>query len=118
MSTTEHGSVADQTLLDLVGFATISARNLLEESRDYGPIRLLELADRVIEAFASLGMTSDWYGALQTRIKTGGRALTDGVEVFQVLLDDLVAEVVGRRLANAGALSSVEKSAATVEEES
>jgi len=99
MSDTTRNSELERTLLDLVGYAIVSARTLLDETKDYGPIRLLELADRVIEAYASQGVAAGWACDLQSRIRTGGRALTDGVEVLQDLLDGLVAEVVGRRLA-------------------
>jgi hypothetical protein len=83
------------TLLELVGYIIICARNLLDETPDYGPVRLLEVADRLLSSCESLdGLDQPlWARDLQARVKTGGRALTDGPEAFQSFLDDLVASI-------------------------
>lgn len=93
---------AERILLDLIGFAVVSARNLLDETPDYGPIRLLELADRLLRSAAGFGIqTGPWADDLRAQLRSAGRALTDGPETFRTLLDNLVSCVLNHRVRGA-----------------
>ncbi|MFC2105331.1 DUF6092 family protein [Candidatus Bipolaricaulota bacterium] len=99
MNDTTSRTERERSLLELIGFAIISARNLLDETPDYGPIRLLEVADRLIGSCVVLGVDLPaWTADLPARIRAGGRVLAEGPEAFRLLLDELVASVIGQML--------------------
>ena len=99
MSATGFPTEAERTLFELIGYSVVSARNLLEETPDYGPIRLLGLVDRLVDASEVFGIEpSPWFKSIQQDVQAGGRALAEGPESFQTLLDALVSTVVARQL--------------------
>lgn len=59
-------------LEELVGFLIVSARGLMDEPSDYGPMRLLDAAGRMVEALEAQGLT--YYSGneeLLAKIKAG-----------------------------------------------
>jgi len=100
---------AERTLVELIGYSIVSARNLLDETPDYGPIRLLGLVDRLVDASEALGVVpSAWLQGVQAKARSAGRALASGSESFRTFLDELVSMIVAHQTEDQprGSLSS------------
>jgi hypothetical protein len=89
----------DRGLYELLGYLLTSARGLLEEPGEYGPLRLAEAASRLCAMLAGSGSS---YGAaarqLQAGIDAGKFSVLSDPPAFQRTLDQAVRDYT-RRLA-------------------
>ena len=83
----------DRGLYELLGYLLTSARGLLEEPGEYGPLRLAEAASRLCALLAGGGSA---YGAaarqLQTGIDAGKFSVLSDPPAFQRSLDQAVRD--------------------------
>jgi hypothetical protein len=80
-------------LLEVVGFAVTSARNLLDETASYGPLRLLEAAIRTIDAMQTAGVGPARIVELRMKIDSARASLFEGEDALRAHLDALVGDV-------------------------
>ena len=80
----------ERALLEVVGYAVTSARTLLDETRTYGPLRLLESAARTVDAMQSAGIGPSTITELKTQIEASIAALFEDDESFRTSVDVLI----------------------------
>lgn len=83
----------DRGLYELLGYLLTSARGLLEEPGEYGPLRLAEAASRLCALLAGGGSA---YGSaarqLQAGIDAGKFSVLSDPQAFQKALDQAVRD--------------------------
>ena len=88
---------ADRGLYELLGYLLTSARGLLEEPGEYGPLRLVEGASRLCALMAENGSA---YGAAVSKLKAGIDAgkfsVMSDPAAFQKNLDQAVRDYTRR----------------------
>ncbi|MFC2079441.1 DUF6092 family protein [Candidatus Bipolaricaulota bacterium] len=80
----------ERALLEVVGYAVTSARMLLGETPTYGPLRLLEVAMRTVDAMESAGINPAANTELKVQIEASISALFEGEESFRGSADRLI----------------------------
>ena len=90
MKPTANIEELERALLEVVGYAVTSARTLLDETRTYGPLRLLESAARTVDAMGSAGIGPAAISELKTQIEASIAALFEGEEPFRASVDALI----------------------------
>jgi hypothetical protein len=81
-------------LLEVVGYAVTSARTLLDETPTYGPLRLLEVAKRILGAMIGTeDLSSESVLNLRDQLDNAVAALVEGEDAFRTRLDLLVKEM-------------------------
>jgi hypothetical protein len=78
----------------LVCFILISAANLEQERKEYGPLRLLETASRLINLLRENGATSKRLEAIQTKIDANKYSIITDEVAFSRFLQNLALEIV------------------------
>jgi hypothetical protein len=98
MSATEKlGPNADRELYELLGYLLTSARGLLEEPGEYGPLRLLEGASRLCGLMVAGGSSyGDTLGGLKSGIDAGKFSVMTDPEAFAQTLDRAVRDYTRR----------------------
>jgi hypothetical protein len=97
--TDKLGESADRGLYELLGYLLTSARGLLEEPGEYGPLRLLEGASRLCGLMMENGSSyAAVLGELKSGIDAGKFSVISDAEAFARTLDRAVQEY-ARRLA-------------------
>lgn len=84
----------EERLYNLVSYMIISAANLWDEPRSYGPLRLVEAAKRLLEIVEQEGMAAPRLSFLRGRIEAGDDAATGSEEAMRAFLESLVDDVV------------------------
>ena len=79
---------------NLVCFILISAANLEQERKEYGPLRLLETASRLVNLLRENGMTSKRLDAIQTEIDANKYSVMTDEVAFSQFLQNLALEIV------------------------
>jgi len=74
----------EKEIFELICYMSISARNLNQETKMYGPFRLVDAASKLIEILEKNGIYDNKY-----------KVMTDKEE-FVAFLDDLVLKMVGK----------------------
>ncbi len=94
MSGTEKlGESADRGLYELLGYLLTSARGLLEEPAEYGPLRLLEGASRLCGLMMAGGSSyTEALGELKSGIDAGKFSVISDSEAFAQTLDRAVRD--------------------------
>jgi len=83
----------DRELYDLLGYLLTSARGLLEEPGEYGPLRLAEGASRLCALMARHGSAqAPVLRELQAGIDAGKFSVMSDPETFQKALDRAVSD--------------------------
>jgi len=80
----------ERSLLKVVGYAVTSARMLPEETPTYGPLRLLEVAARMVDAMESAGINPAANTELKVQVEASISALFEGEESFRASVDRLI----------------------------
>jgi hypothetical protein len=89
----------DRALYELLGYLLASARGLLEEPEEYGPLRLAEGAARLCALMAAGGSAyTQVLGGLKVAIDAGKFSVQSDPQAFQETLDRAMREYT-RRLA-------------------
>jgi len=76
----------------LLCFLTSSARGLAHEPRDYGPLRLMDAASRLIEAMEKTGLADGSFIEARKQIEDLKPLATRDKKAFFEALDDLVTQ--------------------------
>jgi hypothetical protein len=98
-ATEKLGQNADRELYELLGYLLTSARGLLEEPGEYGPLRLLEGASRLCGLMVAGGSSyADVLGELKSGIDAGKFSVMTDPEAFARTLDRAILDFT-RRLA-------------------
>ncbi|MFC2029320.1 DUF6092 family protein [Chloroflexota bacterium] len=77
--------------ISLVCFFVVSARELFNDPKYYGPMRLMEATQRLVEMVESSGVRSELLAKVSQRIEAMPlEALPEGEEEFVSSLDELI----------------------------
>lgn len=79
-------------VISLICFLAVSARELIDEPKIYGPMRLMEATQGLIALAEDCGIRHELLAEVAERIETYSLdALPEGEEEFIRFMDDLVA---------------------------
>ena len=81
-------------LEEVVGFLVVSARGLMDEPAEYGPMRLLDAADRLVQTLDELGLTTADTAAIRDGMETVLDAWDASSEESTAALDALILRLV------------------------
>ena len=84
----------EQEFFELICFMVTSARNLIQENRLYGPLRLVDAASRLVDILEELDLKSPRLETIQERIEEGENTVMESEEKFTAFLENLVMELV------------------------
>jgi hypothetical protein len=74
----------------------ISARNLDQETKMYGPFRLVDAASKLIEILEKNGIYDEFLSQVRTMIEDNKYKVMTDKEEFVSFLDDLVLKMVAK----------------------
>ena len=80
--------------LELICYTIISARNLVEEPKLYGPLRMIDVAVRIIDILSSQDIEFPLLPVFHKHIETAKNSLIEGEASFVANLDSLVANAI------------------------
>jgi hypothetical protein len=87
------GGTMDRELYELLGYLLTSARGLLDEPGEYGPLRLIEGASRLCGLMAANGSSYvEVLSELKTGIDAGKFSVMSDPQAFQRTLDQAVRD--------------------------
>lgn len=81
-------------LLELICFTIISARNLVEEPKLYGPLRMIDVAGRILDMLISKDIEFPLLPVFHKHIETAKNSLIEREASFVANLDSLVADAI------------------------
>ena len=81
-------------LEEVVGFLVVSARGLMDEPAEYGPMRLLDAADRLVQALEEQGLATADTAAIRDGIEAALDAWGASREESAAALDALILRLV------------------------
>lgn len=93
MSTLKNSEL-EREFFELVCYMVTSARNLIPESKLYGPFRLIDAVSRLIDIVQKLGLKSPRLEAIQRQIEEGKYKVMESEEEFTAFLENLVMVLV------------------------
>jgi hypothetical protein len=77
--------------ISLVCFFAVSARELVNDPKFYGPMRLMEATQRLVEMLEKSGVHNDLLANISQRIEAFPfEALPEGEEEFVSFMDELI----------------------------
>jgi hypothetical protein len=91
---TQKKNEFEQEFFELVCFMVTSARNLIQENRLYGPLRLVDAVSRLVSILEKLDLKSPRLAAIQEQIEEGEDTVMESEEKFTVFLENLVMNLV------------------------
>jgi len=86
----------EKEIFELICYMLISARNLDQETKMYGPFRLVDAASKLIEILEKNGICDEFLSQVRTIIESNKNKLIEGKEEFLSFLDDLTLKMVLR----------------------
>jgi len=86
----------EKEIFELICYMLISARNLDQETKMYGPFRLVDAASRLIEILEKNGIYDELLSQVRTMIEVNKYKVMTDKEEFVAFLDDLVLKMVGK----------------------
>lgn len=84
----------EREFFELICYMVTSARNLIEENKLYGPLRLVDAVSRLVDVLEKLDLKSPRLEAIQRRIKDGEDTVMESEEKFTAFLENLVMGLV------------------------
>lgn len=75
-----------------------SAKGLVDEPKLYGPLRLLESMERIIDVLESNDMSNEFYTKLKEEIKENKYTVMQDEEEFVESIDNIVAMLAKKEL--------------------
>ena len=84
----------EQEFFELICYMITSARNLIEENKLYGPLRLVDAVSRLVDVLEKLDLKSPRLEVIQRRIKDGEDTVMESEEKFTAFLENLVMDLV------------------------
>lgn len=86
----------ERRIFELLCYMIVSARNLEQETKMYGPFRLVDAASRLIEILEESGIGDEFLSQVRSMIEANKYKVMTDKEGFVVFLDDLALKMVGR----------------------
>jgi len=83
-----------QQLIELICYIIVSARNLLQESKLYGPLRMIEVAGKLTDILSCEGLDFPLLPVFREHIETAIDSVVEGEASFVANLDSLVSDVI------------------------
>jgi len=81
---------------ELASYLLTSARGLLDEPAEYGPLRLIQAAHHLVEILAAEGLSSETLEAVGRRLADiESSAMGENPHALRTVLDDLVLSLLG-----------------------
>jgi len=77
-------------MFGLVGYMLTSACNLVNETKSYGPLRLIDAASRLITILSENNIASPSLEKIQAQIEQGKYKVMEDDSQFSAFLNDLV----------------------------
>lgn len=93
MSTLKNSEL-EREFFELVCYMISSARNLIPETKLYGPFRLIDAVSRLIDIVEKLGLKSPRLETIQRQIEEGKYKVMETEEEFTAFLENLVMGLV------------------------
>ena len=90
------GNDVDKEIFELICYMVTSARNLVRETKMYGPFRLIDACGRLIGILEQMGASSEFLSKVNTQIQANKYAMISDEKAFVDFLDALVLDLVGR----------------------
>jgi hypothetical protein len=81
-------------LFEVIVYQAVSARSLLDETPTYGPLRLLEAAQRTLAAMEAAGIAPTGTGDVRTRLDAAIASVIEGEAGFRDRIDELIMALV------------------------
>ena len=91
---TQEKDEFEQEFFELICFMVTSARNLIQENRLYGPLRLVDAVSRLVDILEKLDLKSPRLATIQERIEEGEDTVMESEEKFTAFLENLVMDLV------------------------
>ena len=79
---------------ELICYMVTSARNLIQENKLYGPLRLVDAVSRLVDVLEKLDLKSPRLEVIQGQIKDGEDTVMESEEKFTAFLENLVMDLV------------------------
>lgn len=89
----QQSKLVYEQLIELICYSIVSARNLLQEPKIYGPLRMVEVANKLIEILSPEDLKRSYLSALRERIEAVKESVVEGEDSFASNLDSLVSDV-------------------------
>lgn len=86
----------ERGIFELLCYMIVSARNLEQETKMYGPFRLVDAASRLIEILEESGIGDEFLSQVRSMIEANKYKVMTDKEGFLAFLDDLALKMVGR----------------------
>jgi len=86
----------ERRIFELLCYMIVSARNLDQETKMYGPFRLVDAASRLIEILEESGIGDEFLSQVRSMIEANKYKVMTDKEGFVAFLDDLALKMVGR----------------------
>lgn len=86
----------ERGIFELLCYMIVSARNLEQETKMYGPFRLVDAASRLIEILEESGIGDEFLSQVRSMIDANKYKVMTDKEGFLAFLDDLALKMVGR----------------------
>ena len=86
----------ERGIFELLCYMIVSARNLEQETKMYGPFRLVDAASRLIEILEESGIGDEFLSQVRSMIEANKHKVMTDKEGFVAFLDDLALKMVGR----------------------
>lgn len=86
----------ERGIFELLCYMIVSARNLEQETKMYGPLRLVDAASRLIEILEESGIGDEFLSQVRSMIEANKDKVMTDKEGFVAFLDDLALKMVGR----------------------
>jgi hypothetical protein len=83
-----------QEFFELICYMVTSARNLIQENKLYGPLRLVDAVSRLVDVLEKLELKSPRLEVIQERIEDGEDTVMESEEKFTAFLENLVMDLV------------------------
>lgn len=91
---TPKNSELEREFFELACYMVTSARNLIPETKLYGPFRLIDAVSRLTDILQKLDLKSPRLEAIQKRIEEGKYKVMESEEQFTAFLENLVMGLV------------------------
>ena len=86
----------EKEIFELICYMLISARNLDQETKMYGPFRLVDAASKLIEILEKNEIYDEFLSQVRTIIEVNKYKVMTDKEEFLSFLDDLVLKMVAK----------------------
>jgi len=89
--------IMDDGYFNLICYIATSARGCVEEPKMYGPFRLIDTIDRLIEVMDKRNESNEFYNKLQGKIQNKKYSVMHDEEEFINFLDEVVEMLVEKK---------------------